>query len=112
MNSDHERDAVLSAEYVRPAEDAVAKRVGNTMVLIHLQTNLIYELNRTGARLWELIGEGCERSELHHRLLSEFEVDPEHLSPEIDRLLHALSAARLVTLSRGGQVSAHAGVEF
>jgi hypothetical protein len=70
------------------------------MVLIHLHTDRIYELNRTGARLWELVGEGCERSRLHEQLLREFDVDAAQLIGEIDQLLSALSAARLVTLTR------------
>ena len=41
-----------------PSADVVAEMTGDHMVLIHMQTNKIFELNRTGARVWELLGEG------------------------------------------------------
>ena len=44
--------------------DAVSSRLGDGGVLVNLQTNQIFELNATGMRAWELIGEGRTRAEL------------------------------------------------
>ena len=82
---------------LRPAEDRVARRLEDNLVLVNLRTNLIFELNVTGARLWELIGEGCRRDELEPRMLQEFDVDDETLSAEITALLSSLREAGLVT---------------
>jgi Coenzyme PQQ synthesis protein D (PqqD) len=82
---------------LRPAEDVVARRLGDETVVVNLRTNLIYELNRTGARLWELLADGCDRPELERRLAREFDVEADTLRREIDALLSSLLAAGLVT---------------
>jgi hypothetical protein len=76
----------------------LASRLGEEMVLVHLETNQIYELNRTAARLWELAGAGCRRDALERQLLSEFAVGEAELAQEVDALLTALVAARLITI--------------
>ena len=43
---------------LRPSEHVVSSRLGDVGLLVHLKTNQIFELNTTGLRVWELIGEG------------------------------------------------------
>lgn len=80
-----------------PAADVAARRLGDEIVLVNLRTNLIYELNPTGARVWELLVEGCDRPEIERRLLADFDVAEETLRAEIDELLASLLEAGLVT---------------
>ncbi len=81
----------------RPNPDVVAQRVGADVVLVHLQTNRIYELNRTGARLWELIQAGHDREQIQQLLLREFDVEESQLSLAIDAFVTLLTDANLVT---------------
>jgi Coenzyme PQQ synthesis protein D (PqqD) len=97
----HESDRPGNAR-LRPAADVVARRLGDQIVLVNLHTNLIYELNITGARLWELIVDGCDDVELHRRMLQEFDVDDDTLRAEIDALLSSLLDAGLVTADDNG----------
>jgi hypothetical protein len=85
-----EQNGATAADSIRRADDTIGSRVGDEMVLIQLGTDKIYELNLTGARLWELLGEVCDRSELQLRLAREFDVDAAELSGDVDRLLAAL----------------------
>jgi hypothetical protein len=85
------------AARLRPAEDVVARRLEDSIVLVNLRTNLIFELNVTSARLWELIVEGCDRGELERRMSQEFDVDDKTLGVEITTLLDSLREAGLVT---------------
>src|SRR6185437_6262146 len=71
----------------RPDPNVVGRRMGQEFVLIHLQTNRVYALNRTGARLWELLGEGCDREQIRERMAREFDVSDAALAEEIERLL-------------------------
>jgi hypothetical protein len=80
----------------RPTADAVAKRVGNEVVLVQLRTNRIYTLNRTGARLWELLGEGHDLERARARMLREFDVDQDQLRDEADALIDELVARGLL----------------
>jgi hypothetical protein len=69
---------------LRPHPDVVSRQVGEELVLVHLKTNRIYSLNRTGTRLWELLGSGCGREALERQLLDEFDVDEAQLREEIE----------------------------
>jgi Coenzyme PQQ synthesis protein D (PqqD) len=68
---------------IRRRPDVVARRVGQTAVLVHLGSNRIYELNDTGARIWELSADGATVDGLVDRLEREFEVDRGQLASEV-----------------------------
>jgi hypothetical protein len=80
----------------KPSDDVVSHRIGDELILVHLGTNRFYSLNRTGARLWELIAEGKPASEVRRRLTSEFGVDERTLSEELDAFLGVLASERLL----------------
>jgi hypothetical protein len=65
-------------------------------VLVNLETNRIFALNPTGARLWELLSAGHSESEIRARLTEEYKVEPAELDAEIDRLMHELNGESLV----------------
>jgi hypothetical protein len=76
---------------LRQSADVAASRLGDTGVLVNLRTNRIFELNATGLRVWELVGEGCTRAEIERRLGEEFAgVTAEQLHREVRKLLLAL----------------------
>ena len=72
------------------------KNVGREIVLVHLGTNRIYELNRTGARLWMLLDEGRTRSEAEGILAEEFAIDAQTIQAETDALIEELLRRRLI----------------
>jgi len=78
----------------RSSPDALATRVGDEIVLVDLKTDQIYSLNRTAARIWELMCGGCDRAEVERRMLEEFDVTPAELAEAIDALV--------VSMTRGG----------
>jgi hypothetical protein len=80
----------------RPTGNAVAKRVGDEVVLVQLRTNRIYTLNRTGARLWQLLGEGHNLERARERILREFDVGEDELRDEADALVDELVARGLL----------------
>jgi hypothetical protein len=69
--------------------------VGETAVLVHLGSNRIYELNDTGARIWELTADGATIEGLVDRLEREFEVDRGQLATEVARIVDDLVRAGL-----------------
>jgi Coenzyme PQQ synthesis protein D (PqqD) len=93
-----EQSSEVGGKELRPDDDVVARRLEDEVVLVHLRTNRIYTLNETGARFWELLGEGRDRAEIERQLLHEFEVEPEQLKEELERTVSLLSRERLVTL--------------
>jgi hypothetical protein len=84
------------AHRVRQSAQVVSSRLGEAGVLVHLQTNRIFELNATGLRIWELAGEGRTLGEIEQTLRREFQVEPERLRSEILQLVAELSREGLI----------------
>jgi hypothetical protein len=76
--------------------DVVARRVGDSAVLVRLATNRIYELNATGARIWELLTQQKPRTEIIDVLEREFAADRPELESAFDELIASLRAEGLV----------------
>lgn len=90
-------DAHPSAtERWQPHPQAVVQRLGDSMVLVHMETDRIFELNLTATRLWELLNEGHGRSAIEARLLDEFNVDESVLKDEIDATLDMFVDERMI----------------
>jgi hypothetical protein len=83
----------------RPASDIIARTLGDAAVLIRLQTNRIYELNGTGARIWGLLKAGSTRQQVVDALLPEFDIERDALTQAVDELIGMLRAEGLVDLA-------------
>lgn len=81
----------------RASADALATRVGDEIVLVHTATNQIYALNRTGARVWELLCGELPRGEIEARLGEEFDAARAELSADVGHLIASLLDSRLIT---------------
>ena len=77
--------------------DAVAQRVGEEIVLVHLTTDRMYVLNETGARAWELLCAGHDAPAIRQRMLQEFEVSPNQIADELDHLVRWLQTEDLIS---------------
>jgi hypothetical protein len=76
--------------------DVVAQRLDDEVVLIQLKTDRIFVLNRTGARLWELLAGGHELAEIQRQMVQEFDVGENQLAAETTAFLSLLAAEHLV----------------
>jgi hypothetical protein len=89
-------DGSEAAQRFRVSSDAVAQRVGDELVLIHLTTDRIYVLNSTAARAWELLCAEHDIEAVRRGLLQEFAVSEDQVSEELDRLLEWLRVEQVV----------------
>lgn len=83
---------------VRVDPDIVAQPLGDGVVLLHLRTDHFYELNRTGAVLWNLLSAGLTPAQAHQQIAREYRVDPELLAGEIGAMLSELRACDLLVV--------------
>src|SRR5215203_1859730 len=95
---DGEDSATQEVRRLEPSQDVVGQRLGDDVVLVSLQTNRIFELNRTGARFWELMQSESDRGRIEQRLLEEFEISKDELSAEVDQLIKSLADEELVRI--------------
>ncbi len=90
--------SAISARF-RSSPDALATRVGDEIVLVDLKTDRIYSLNRTAARIWELMCADCDRAEVERRMLEEFDVTPGQVAEAIDELVTSMTQDGLLVRS-------------
>ena len=95
---DQQDGATQRVRRLEPSQDVVGQRLGDEVVLVSLETNRIFELNRTGARFWELLQAERDRRRIEAQLLEEFAVTEEDLSAEVDRLIKSLDDEELVRI--------------
>ncbi len=59
-------------------------------------TNQVYELNHTGARVWDLIGESVPFDQIVQTLAAEFDMDPGGVASDVTELIAWLRDEDLV----------------
>jgi hypothetical protein len=80
----------------RASPDALATRVGDELVVVHTGSDQIFALNRTGARVWELLCGDADRGEIEARLAAEFDVSPAELTAGVGDVIASLLDTRLI----------------
>jgi Coenzyme PQQ synthesis protein D (PqqD) len=83
---------------LEPSEDVVGQQLGEEVVLVHLKTNRIFELNHTGGRFWNLLQSENERERIEDRLREEYDVSQGDLAAEVDSLISTLASEDLVRI--------------
>ena len=91
MSSDCERLSRL-----KPAAQVLSRQMNGGAVLVDLDSNRIFELSETGARVWALLSEGLDRAQILERLVAEYDVPRDRAATELNELLSQLAGARLL----------------
>jgi hypothetical protein len=86
------------AERFVVSPDAVANRMGDQLVLVHVGTDRIFELNQSAARVWDLLILGHNRREIQKILLEEFNISESVATQQIEELLESLIAERIISV--------------
>jgi Coenzyme PQQ synthesis protein D (PqqD) len=81
---------------LRPSPEVIAKRLDQNTVLVDISTSRIFELNETGTRIWELLGQGLNVGQIVQHLVLEFEVEEAEAAEELKTLLSQLQHQGLV----------------
>ena len=69
----------MGDENLRPSKDVVSRRVGERDRARQSAVRQMYSLNSTGARAWELLGEGHDPETIETTLSDEYGIDRERL---------------------------------
>jgi hypothetical protein len=85
-----------AAEAVRPNANVLFKRLGDEIILFHLDTDRFYELNGTAARFWELLAAGEDAAGVRRQMLKEFSVESNEFDREAKTFLASLKKESLV----------------
>ena len=96
MNSKLEPQQLFCA--VKPNPNVIFRRLGDEIVLFHLESDRFYELNGTAARFWELLTGGNDGPQIQEKMLEEFAIDPSQLAAEAKALLDSLRQEDLISV--------------
>ena len=81
----------------KPHPDVVFTRFDETSAaLLHLRTKRYYTLNETAARVWELLGEGRDRTEIATIVGAEFDVGLDEATSCVEDVLTDFASEGLV----------------
>jgi len=81
---------------LRPNPEVICRHLDQGAVLVDVPANRIFELNGTGATVWELLGQGFDVERIVSQLVQEFEVEPACARDEVNRLVVRLRAEGLI----------------
>jgi len=84
---------------LRPSPDVLSQRYDDSVVLLNLNTDRFFHLNRTGARFWELLGEQSNVTEIHEAMSREFDIAGTQLAAEMTALISELREQDLVKVA-------------
>ncbi len=87
---------MTAGDNLRPRSGVVAREMSGSAVLVHLETNRIYELNETGARIWTMLEEGLDRPAIVARLCVEYGAPGADTERDVDDLLAELAREGLI----------------
>ena len=93
--------ADLDSLRVRPADGVFVREVDGELVLLNPDSGRYYGLDRVGLAMWEELSSGAPAGAAHGRLLERFDVEPERLAADLERLIGELEAEGLVSVDRG-----------
>ncbi len=81
---------------LRHARSVVSQQLDGEAVLLDLERETYFSLNRVGARIWALIGEGLTLGEIVDRLVEEFDANRTVIAADAMAIAGDLLAAGLV----------------
>jgi len=77
-------------------DDVISKKMDDEMVLVNLKSEIIYTLNATGAKFWELIEEGKSFGQIITELQAEYNITKEELTTELEAIVSQLVERGLI----------------
>jgi hypothetical protein len=100
-------EMIVFADRVVVPTHVLVRNLDGETVLLNLETERYFGLDKTGTRMWESVTRAPHVEAAYQALLSEFEVEPETLRNHLIQLLDQLIENGLLQAVRAQAVSAH-----
>ena len=89
-------EILLSDKIAKIPKDIMFQNVGDQTIFLNMKTGQYYALNPVGSRFWELLVEKKKVLNVFETMLEEYEVAPEILQQDIQRLYEELRTLGLL----------------
>ena len=90
---------------VTTSPDVLLRIIGDEAVILNLKSELYLGLDPIGTRIWTVLQGSPSIQAAHASLLDEFEVEPERLRQDMERLLDQMLAQGLIELHPGEAIA-------
>jgi hypothetical protein len=90
---------------VTTSPDVLLRIIGDEAVILNLKSELYLGLDPIGTRIWTVLQGAPSIQAAHASLLDEFEVEPERLRQDMERLLDQMLAQGLIELHPGEAIA-------
>jgi hypothetical protein len=84
---------------ITTAPEVMFRIIGDEAVILNLKSELYLGLDPVGTRFWTVLHEAPSIGAAYESLLSEFEVEPEQLRQDMDKLLRQLLEQKLIEVT-------------
>lgn len=75
---------------------AVARDLGDELIVLNLQSGQYYSLNDVGKLVWEQLQQGGQRHTILDAVMATFDVDADSARRDLDKLLEELISKGLI----------------
>lgn len=79
--------------------DVISEKLGEEVVLVHLETGRIHHTNETGSRIWELLQEGRSLREMVEILRVEYSTSSEAIASDIREFIKSLRRENMIEMA-------------
>jgi hypothetical protein len=86
---------------VNTAPDVMLRLIGEEAVILNLKSELYLGLDLVGTRMWMVLHAAPSIQAAYELLLAEFEVEPERLRRDLDKLVDQMLEQGLIELQAG-----------
>jgi hypothetical protein len=86
---------------VHTAPDVMLRVIGDEAVILNLKSELYLGLDPVGTRMWMVLHSTPSIQAAYDLLLAEFDVEPERLRRDLDKLLDQMMEQGLIELQPG-----------
>ncbi|BAZ11054.1 hypothetical protein NIES4071_28790 [Calothrix sp. NIES-4071] len=90
---------MLESSVIVASSEQISSDLGEEAVILNLKSGVYHGLNEVGASIWKLIQEPLTIKEIEHKLLEEYNVEPEQCQSDLIALLSDLLAAELIVIN-------------
>lgn len=95
------KEQITASTTIAVGGDQVSCDLGGESAILNLGNGMYYGLNAVGARVWELIQEPKQLSEVRDVITAEYEVEPARCEQDLVDLLLEMSEQGLIQVRNG-----------
>ena len=89
---------IASDMLITRSKDIMASEIEDDLVMMNLDNNAYYGLNKMGRKIWELLAQEQTLESLCHALVKTHDVTPQQCHKDVSALLLKLQAIGLVSV--------------